>query len=255
MESLILISFAALFGSLLTLYSGFGLGTLLLPVFSLFFEIETAVFLTAIVHFLNNLFKLFLLGKAASWKHVIRFGLPSIPAAFLGALLLHYINTDEALFSYYLGEQEIQIFSIKLIIGILILGFTLVEFLPGLRNYTFGEKWLATGGIISGFFGGLSGHQGALRTMFLLKSGLSKESFIATGIVIGCLIDFTRISTYLGQAWPAIEAKFIIIPCLCAFLGAFLGNKLLKKMTIDAVQKVIAILLIIFSLFMISGII
>ncbi len=37
---------------------------------------------------------------------------------------------------------------------------------------------------MTGFFGGLSGMQGAMRSAFLAKSGLGKEAFIATGAVI-----------------------------------------------------------------------
>ena len=33
----------------------------------------------------------------------------------------------------------------------------------------------------SGFFGGLSGMQGALRSAFLARAGLSKEAFVASG--------------------------------------------------------------------------
>jgi uncharacterized membrane protein YfcA len=60
-----IIGAAALITSGLTLFSGFGLGTLLMPVFAIFFPIDLAVGLTAIVHFFNNLFKFALLGKHA----------------------------------------------------------------------------------------------------------------------------------------------------------------------------------------------
>ena len=51
--------------SALTLFSGFGLGTLLMPAFALFFPINVAVAATAVVHLVNNLFKLLLVGKHA----------------------------------------------------------------------------------------------------------------------------------------------------------------------------------------------
>ena len=47
----LIICLVALFGSALTFFSGFGLGTILVPVFALFFPIELAIALTAIVHF------------------------------------------------------------------------------------------------------------------------------------------------------------------------------------------------------------
>jgi hypothetical protein len=55
------ICLAALISSGLSLFSGFGLGTLLMFVFAVFFPVEIAIALTAIVHYLNNLFKLPLL--------------------------------------------------------------------------------------------------------------------------------------------------------------------------------------------------
>ncbi len=54
----VVIPVVALLASLLTFFSGFGLGTILLPVFALFFPVDIAVALTAIVHLLNNLFEL-----------------------------------------------------------------------------------------------------------------------------------------------------------------------------------------------------
>ena len=88
----IVICLVALIGSGLTLFSGFGLGTLLVPVFGLFFPIPIAIALTAIVHFLNNIFKLFLVGKHVDKQIVYRFGLPSIIAAFIGAYILSLIT-------------------------------------------------------------------------------------------------------------------------------------------------------------------
>jgi uncharacterized membrane protein YfcA len=81
---LIYIPLVALLGSLLTFFSGFGLGTLLTPVFLLFFPVELAIALTAIVHFLNNIFKLVLVGKHIDWPIALRFGLPAIFFSFLG---------------------------------------------------------------------------------------------------------------------------------------------------------------------------
>ena len=77
----IIICIVALLGSWLTLFSGFGLGTILLPVFGIFFPIEVAIALTAIVHFLNNVFKLLLLGRHVDKRVLLRFGLPATTAS------------------------------------------------------------------------------------------------------------------------------------------------------------------------------
>lgn len=70
---IILVSFGA---SMLTFFSGFGLGTILAPVFMFFFEPVIAIALTAVVHFLNNLFKLGLLFKNIDLKLPINLVLP-----------------------------------------------------------------------------------------------------------------------------------------------------------------------------------
>src|ERR1700741_3783355 len=111
MEYLI-ICIVALVGSGLTLFSGFGLGTLLLPVFGLFFPIDIAIALTAIVHFLNNLFKLALLGKHADKHVVLRFGIPSITAALLGAYVLTLLSGMQPLFQYSVSDRTFSIMPI-----------------------------------------------------------------------------------------------------------------------------------------------
>ena len=53
------------------------------------------------------------------------------------------------------------------------------------------------GGFGSGFMGGLSGHQGALRAMFLSRRLTNKMSFAATASVLALCVDLTRIPIYL----------------------------------------------------------
>jgi len=102
MEYLIVCA-VALFASGLTLFSGFGLGTILTPVFAVFFPVPVAVGATAVVHLANNLFKIFLVGRSANKKIIIRFGIPAVLAALLGAFLLTYVSAFPAIASYQLG--------------------------------------------------------------------------------------------------------------------------------------------------------
>ena len=113
-----IICFAALLGSGLTLFSGFGLGTILVPVFALFFPIEIAIALTAIVHFLNNLFKLILVGRNADKSIVLRFGIPAVFSALLGEYLLTLLTDLKPLLQYSIGVRQLEIMPIKLVIAI-----------------------------------------------------------------------------------------------------------------------------------------
>ena len=85
---IIVISVVAFLVAILTFFSGFGLGTILTPVFMLFFPVELAIALTGIVHFFNNVFKIILVGKNADKSVLKRFGIPAVIFAFIGAWIL-----------------------------------------------------------------------------------------------------------------------------------------------------------------------
>jgi len=236
--------------SAMTLFSGFGLGTVLMPAFALFFPVPAAVAATAVVHLANNIFKVFLVGKNADRGVVARFAIPGAIAALIGAALLGFFASISPLYSYRFGGQEHDITVIKLLIGLLIIGFSLYELLPRFSGLAFDRKYLPLGGLLSGFFGGLSGNQGALRSAFLIKAGLGKEAFIGTGTVSAVIVDISRMLVYglsfytskfadLGGIW-----ELVLAATLAAFLGAFLGTRLIKKITLHTVQIIVGIMLV-----------
>ena len=253
---IIVISLAAFLTSILTFFSGFGLGTILTPVFVIFFPAEIAIALTGVVHFLNNLFKITLIGKKADKAVLLRFGIPAMLSSFAGAWLLLRITRIPSLFEYQLWGRDFEITPVKLIIAILLIIFSILEIAPSVRRIQFDRSKLALGGLLSGFFGGLTGMQGAIRSAFLIKSGLSKEAYIATGVVIACLVDITRLSVYasrlkeinLNEQMPLLFAATV-----AAMTGAFLGNKLLKKITLRFIQILVAVMLIILSVALGAG--
>ncbi len=97
---LVLIGLAALLTSGLTLFSGFGLGTILMPVFALFFQLPLAIAATAVVHFANNLFKFGLMARQADWPVVAKFSVPAAITAILGAASLTLFDRLPALWQY-----------------------------------------------------------------------------------------------------------------------------------------------------------
>lgn len=254
----VLITIVAFGAAMLTFFSGFGLGTILTPVFALFFPIDEAIALTGVVHFANNLFKLTLVGQQAELKVLLRFGIAAVALAFVGAQLLIYLSDMPVLHTYELWGSVHEISPVKLIISLLLIVFALMDLLPMLGRIKIDQKWLPVGGALSGFFGGLSGHQGALRSAFLIRAGLGKDAFIGTGVVIGSFIDFTRISVYATRykASDLTDNLALVLAATCAAIaGAFLGNKMLKKVTIGFLQRFIAIGLIAISLALGAGLI
>ncbi len=257
MEYLI-IAVVAAFASLLTFFSGFGLGTILTPAFMLFFPIEVAIALTGIVHLLNNLFKMGLVGLKANWQVVLRFGAPAVVGAAIGAYILFHFSEGKPIYSYELLGRMMHVKTVNLVVALLMAFFAVFELIPALKRMQFDKNKLIFGGLISGFFGGLSGHQGALRSAFLIRYGLSKEVFIASGIIIASFIDITRIGMYFSRMKEInILENFPILltAILSAFLGAYFGRKLLKKVTLDFVQWTVAIMILILATLLAMGII
>lgn len=247
----ILIPFIAAIASLLTFFSGFGLGTILTPAFMIFFPVELAIAMTGIVHFLNNLFKIALVKDHINYKVLLKFGLTAIIGAYFGAKLLFLFENTNNDIQFEIFSNTLNTTTTNIIIALVMIVFALFDILPKLKSIMFSNNIVYLGGAISGFFGGLSGHQGALRSAFLLKFNLDKNVFIATGIGIACLVDITRLSVYYSKLKHInIEnnINLIVITCLTAFVGAFLGKKLLNKVTINFVQNFVGIAIILLAI-------
>jgi uncharacterized membrane protein YfcA len=243
----LLIALVAFLVSGLTLFSGFGLGTLLMPAFAIVFPVPTAIAATAVVHLANNLFKLALLGRRAAWPVVLRFGLPAALAASLGASALVGFAGLDTLATWELQGATFEVTAVKLVIGVLIVVFAALELSSGFAALSVPPRYLPLGGLLSGFFGGLSGNQGAFRAAFLIKAGLDKQAFVATGVVCAVIVDCVRLSVYGTSyltdrldALPPGVAGLVISASLAAFAGAFLGARLLQKVTLRTVQLVVA---------------
>ncbi len=247
---LVIICLAAFATAILTFFSGFGLGTILAPVFAIFFPVDIAIALTGFVHFSNNLFKIALVGRNTNKAVLLRFGIPAIIASFAGAWLLLKITVLPALLQYELWGRIFEVTPVKLIIALLLIVFSALEISPSFHRVQLGKDKLVLGGVLSGFFGGLSGIQGAIRSAFLIRSGLSKEAYIATGVVIACLVDFTRLSVYASRFTSASlheNLTLIISATFSAIAGAYFGKRLLKKVTMRSIQLIVAVMLMMIS--------
>lgn len=253
---MILIVAAAFVGALLSFFCGFGLGTLLLPAFASYYALPLAVSATSAVHLANNGFKLLLVGKHAHWPTVWRFGWWSFVGSMLGALLLVFISGRESIYAYMLWGHRFEVSIIKLVMGVMMISFACLEWVQSDREVIVPHQLLPYGGVISGFFGGLSGHQGALRSAFLMRSGLNKEQFLGTRVVVACLVDVPRLSIYglaFIESWEGVDKPWLLAAAGFAFLGAWLGNRLVRKMTFRHIQRIVGGALIVFGAMLIAG--
>jgi uncharacterized membrane protein YfcA len=253
----LVIPVVALLASLLTLFAGFGLGTLLMPVVALFFPLPVAVAMTAAVHLANNLFKFGLLGRHVDGRVLLRFGVPALVASGLGAWTLHWLGDLPEWWRYTLFGREFAVTPLKCLVGVVILIFVVLEGSKRLRKATVDPRYLPIGGVLSGFFGGLSGHQGALRSMFLARLELAPQAFVGTGVALALLIDLARIGVYASEfdaQWTSLDWRLLLATTLAAFAGAWLGARWLRKTTMPGIQRAVAVLLVAVGLGLIAGV-
>jgi uncharacterized protein len=137
--------------------------------------------------------------------------------------------------------------ALGVVIGLLIVAFALLELSPRFADLKFPPKYLVLGGFLSGFFGGLSGNQGALRAAFLIKSGMTKEAFIGTSVVSAVIVDTARLAVY-GLSFyrhsfallPSSMIGIVAAATVAAFVGAYFGASLVDKITLRAIQLTVA---------------
>lgn len=257
MFEIFIVSIVTFTAAILTFFSGFGLGTILTPVMMIFFPTEIAIAFTGLVHFSNNIFKFFLVGKNIDKKVLIRFGLPSVIAALIGSYLLVLIDESNVIFSYHFFDKKIDVVLVKFFISILLITFAIIDLIPQIKNLNFDKKYLPVGGFLSGFFGGLSGNQGALRSAFLVKHGLEKSVFVATTVAVSSLVDITRLGIYSTNFLNLNYSDFYqlgFFSVVSAVAGSFIGNNLLKKVTIEQIKKIVALLLVLLGMSLLIGI-
>jgi len=224
-------SLAAFIAAVLTLMTGFGLGTILTPIFLIFYDVKIAILIVAVVHLSNNLLKLSLFSRHVSMDILKRFGVLTLVGAFIGA--------------FFQGKMDSSI--IKILLGAALI------FL-GLKEATgFGEKLRLPkkidfiGGFFSGLFGGFVGNQGAIRSAYLLNYNIPKETFIATAAIIASVVDVTRIPVYIFSNRDILSGNLFIllITTASAFAGTFAGKRFLKKVSLKTFKVYVAAAIVI----------
>ena len=184
-------------------------------------------------------------------------------SAIAGAAPLGSLALFEHEVHWSLGSVAGMTDPLKLTIGALMVLFALFEPLPRFQELQFDRRWLPLGGVLSGFFGGLSGHQGALRSAFLVKTGLTTQAFVGTSCVIGLMVDLVRIITYLallalasGQlGLPQDSLGLVATGVLAAFSGVLIGKRFLHKVRMSWIQHLTGVLLLLIAVLLGLGLI
>ena len=245
------ICLTAFFVSALSFLSGFGLGTVLMPVLALFFPLPLAISATAVVHLAANIFKIVLVGKFAKFSVVLSFGIPAAIFSAVGAYVLGVSGGLPLLTSFHINGIMCQVTVLGVIVGMTVIASSAVEFFPKTTLVQFHQKYIPVGGAVSGFLGGLSGNQGILRTAFLIHAGLGKEQFIGTGALCSAVVDCVRVLVY---GWAIATQHFEALPhemyglvgasALAALAGAYMGSRLMTVITLSALRIIVGVMLV-----------
>ena len=191
---------------------GFGIGSLLTPLLAARFGTGVAVAAVTVPHAIATAVRCWRLRASIDREVLIRFGLLSAAGALAGALL--YTRLGPTTLTGILG-------------GLLVL--TAVAQLTGWT-----ARWhprgalVAVFGLLSGFFGGVAGNQGGLRSAALTAFGLSPVRFVATATATGVLVDLARTPVYLWSSGSKLLP--LAVPIGIATAGVLIGTLLGERM-------------------------
>ena len=225
MEILLLAFIGTFFAAALTVPAGFGLSTMLTPIVLLIMGPHEAVAVVAVVHAAHNAGKFIALRDSVDFSAFRRYGIWLGFGSIAGALLQNRVQQEPLL---------ALIGAFLIILPIL----TLSESWTGYRIPEANDRF---GGLGSGFMGGLSGHQGALRAMFLTRRLPDKMSYAATASVLALCVDLSRVPVYILSRPEEIyqHLQLTAVMVISALIGVRAGKKWLESLKSAWVNKMV----------------
>jgi len=238
MQYLVLVSLS-LFTSIVTLFTGFGVGTIMMPVMALFFDVKVAILLAAIVHIFNNLSRIVLYYRHLRWEIIRRFGVVSILGAFVGSFAQLYVDSSW----------------LKNGVGLFLALFAILSLRPGLINCKLPAIIDVVGGFLSGLIGGLIGNQGAIRSLYLLNYKLEKQELIVSAALIAVIIDLTRIPVYAYANYRYLTDNFLLLALviLASIMGTLIGSRILPQVSSELFKRIILVAVLLLGVLMMLG--
>lgn len=233
MEAVILFIVLALISEIAGTIGGFGSSAFFVPIAGLFFDFQTVLAITAVFHVFSNISKLILFRNKVNYRLVLLAGIPGIVLVIIGALLSNYLQ-----FNY--SELLLGIFIVLL--SSTMLFFNKINLTPSNIN-------VISGGGLAGFLAGIIGTGGTIRGLVLAAFNLEKNTFIATSATIDFGIDFSRTIVYLNSGY--LQPKYYLyIPILIgvAWVGSYIGKKLVDRIPQNTFKKIVLILLLLLGI-------
>jgi uncharacterized membrane protein YfcA len=216
--------------------SGFGVGSLLTPVFAVTYGTKAAVAIVAIPHLVGTAVRFVSLWRQVDRQVLLRFGALSAAGGLVGALLNARIGSS----------------ALTLVFAGLLLLAGAVSLASLTERMRLGGKAAWAAGALSGLFGGLVGNQGGIRAAALLGFDLRKVSFVATATAVALVIDGARLPVYLATQGADIRdaGATIAVAVAGVLVGTLGGVRLLRRIPEAAYRRIIGVLLLLLGVYM-----
>lgn len=223
---------SALLTSVLSAIFGLAGGAIFFVMLTWALSIREAVPLHSIVQLVSNFSRWAFYFHAIQWKIVFRFILLILPGAYLGGLCFQWINPDW----------------LETLVGVFILISVIIP-VPQ-KGQSFSANWYILLGFLSSFLGMLVAVSGPLIASFFLLNQIKKEELVATKAVCQGLTQLAKIQAFgsvVGFSY-APYSGLILLLCVAAILGTFIGSQLLQKMTDEQYDKYNKYILVVLAL-------
>jgi uncharacterized protein len=221
----IIIIIAAFLAVTLATMIGFGSKLALIAVLLFFFDMKSAVIITATFTIVSFSFRLFLFRKSFDKKLFLRMLVFLIPGIVIGLLIFKSIEAE----------------NLKLMFAVFLLLFVVYKILFQKEpKYKFTELTLGVGIFFFGLMEATIGAAGPLMAIFLLHYGKRKEEFVAFAASMFLVSSIVRVSGY--AYYGLINKSILPIIAIIAFIsiiGNLAGKKLLKKMPVKVFEYLV----------------
>ena len=217
--------------------AGFGIGSLLTPLFALQAETKLAVAAVALPHAAGTLIRFLRLRPYLDRSLFLRFGLASAAGGLAGALMNARASSP----------------MLASVFGLLLIVAGASQLTGHAQRWRFRGPIAWAAGAASGFLGGLVGNQGGIRSAALLGFDAPKERFVATATAAALCVDAARVPVYLATQGPQLTTLRwpIALAILGVVAGTIYGERLLARIPEQRFRQVVGVTILTLGLAMV----
>lgn len=138
---------------------------------------------------------------------------------------------------------------LQIALSVFLVGFSLFFLLRPNFSFKTGLKETFIGGSLSGFFAGFLGTGGAIRGLTMTAFNLEKSIYVATSAAIDFGVDLSRTVVYFVNGYMnETSYKYLPFLLLIGFVGTFIGQKILRRMSQEHFKRISLLLILIIGI-------